>query len=713
MKTPNVKAALQTVKQKRWGIKKRPVVETIHPLVVISEEISARQVSLLRNIERIKPVRIVAFLRCGENLPFTTLLWNQRPTVDEAFAAVRTLVHVPNPRFLLVLQPDTTKDRWNIQRVRSGSSSRTAKVSFPSLRKAGLQRDRNHIELCVSGEHTDSSRALRLIAGPPPQPQQLVSIVMTACNDGAFIAQALASLQSQTYSHLEIIVVDDASSDNTADIVRAIAASDKRIRLISLPKNQGLFPARNIGMAAATGEFITYQDADDISRIDRIERCIAAMPGHDYVYGLFIRTLPDSTLTALNAPTIYQEGIITLFFRRQLLSGPVGYFDPLRVAADSEYIERFRALRLRGRCIPEVLYIARLRDDSLTTAQGPLAIYSSSGQTTKSATLIAYVKEYRSVHRRRGTLRWDAESPDRLFAAGPACLGGDQEAWFKATFPNLNQQSHPLLLSHAADALVRRDCLGGTSLRMLLDRHRSQTTAAVIIATHRATWINAAVDNFARQNYPQLRLIVVDNSPESNVEPWNAALAARGLLDRARVLRVPPPTTLGACLNDGIASVATSADMILKFDDDDYYAPSYVSEQLAVHSAVGGIVGKFPIFYYTENQHALFVRPGSRASIASSPHVAGSTLTFATTLWRNIPFDNSLSLGEDRDLIIRARNAGHAVTASSLFNHCAIRHAQQAHTWNIAESELFAPAIATRVADAAWSDIVSMMAMQL
>lgn len=732
MKKPNVKAAmaklnvaaLRDLKYKRWGVKKRPLPEPVQPLIVIAATLSPTQITWLRQLERVKRMRVFAFVQTPCVAPFTILISATLPVLDEAVAVVRTMVHTRTLRLIPVLRLDTGSNATALSRVvmqRLAALPKVPATCFPSLAEANVTptvADTKRVALLLCGESpaeasatADAVQSFRLLPGLPIEVGPRVSIVMTSYNDAAFITQALASLCAQTYRNVEIIVVDDASSDSSPEIVRAFARNDARVRLLVLPQNQGLFAARNIGMAAATGQFVTFQDADDISRIDRIARCVAAIGNHDYLYGLFVRTLPDGTLTPLNAPSIYQEGIITLFFKRALLDGVVGYFDPLRVVSDSEYIERFRALRLRACYLPEVLYFARLREGSLTTTRGPLAIYTVDGQITKSAPQVAYVKEFRRVHRRRGALRWDADPTDRLFAAGPTCLGGNQQRWFNATFPTLDAQTHPLVVAHAADTLVRRDVYGGKSLRAMLASVDAKAATAprvgVVIASNRVQWVQAAIANIARQTYQNLSVIVVDNSHESALTEWRNAITQRKV--NGQVLRLPPPHALGACLNAGIEQMVDYVDILMKFDDDDYYAPAYVHEQVAALTQAGGIVGKFPLFYYSHAQSQLFVRPGSRPSLAASTHVAGGTLTFACDLWRKLPFDNSLTLGEDRNLIARARAQGHAVTTTSLFNHCNIRHPSQTHTWNIAEAELFAEA--TSVRTCAWDDVPALVGM--
>lgn len=92
-----------------------------------------------------------------------------------------------------------------------------------------------------------------------------VSVIVPAYNAQEHIAAAIRSVLRQTFSDLEVIVVDDCSTDATSDIVRAVAANDARVRLVRLSKNRGA-PAgpRNEGVRAARGEWIAFLDADDI-----------------------------------------------------------------------------------------------------------------------------------------------------------------------------------------------------------------------------------------------------------------------------------------------------------------------------------------------------------------------------------------------------------------------------------------------------------------
>ena len=82
---------------------------------------------------------------------------------------------------------------------------------------------------------------------------------------------SIDSLINQTYDNLEIIVINDCSTDRTKAIVNSLIKEDNRIRQITLAKNSGTYVARNIGLKYCTGDFITVHDADDISHPQKIQ----------------------------------------------------------------------------------------------------------------------------------------------------------------------------------------------------------------------------------------------------------------------------------------------------------------------------------------------------------------------------------------------------------------------------------------------------------
>jgi succinoglycan biosynthesis protein ExoO len=102
-----------------------------------------------------------------------------------------------------------------------------------------------------------------------------VSVVIPAYNVEATIARAIRSALDQTVPPLEVIVVDDRSGDGTLALVNAIAAGEPRVRRIEAAENRGPSRARNLGFAAARGDWLAILDGDDAWAPDRLERMLA------------------------------------------------------------------------------------------------------------------------------------------------------------------------------------------------------------------------------------------------------------------------------------------------------------------------------------------------------------------------------------------------------------------------------------------------------
>jgi teichuronic acid biosynthesis glycosyltransferase TuaG len=105
----------------------------------------------------------------------------------------------------------------------------------------------------------------------------LVSIVTPAYCAERFLERTLASVQAQSFADWECLVVDDASPDRTAEIAARAAARDSRIRLIRQATNQGTARARNAALAAASGRYVAFLDADDLWLPAKLERQLAFM----------------------------------------------------------------------------------------------------------------------------------------------------------------------------------------------------------------------------------------------------------------------------------------------------------------------------------------------------------------------------------------------------------------------------------------------------
>lgn len=98
-----------------------------------------------------------------------------------------------------------------------------------------------------------------------------VSILTSAYNSEKFIAETIRSVQNQTYTTWEMIIVDDCSVDKTVGIVKEIAKEDARIQLITLEKNSGTGIARHTALTKSSGRYIAFLDADDLWKPEKLE----------------------------------------------------------------------------------------------------------------------------------------------------------------------------------------------------------------------------------------------------------------------------------------------------------------------------------------------------------------------------------------------------------------------------------------------------------
>lgn len=110
---------------------------------------------------------------------------------------------------------------------------------------------------------------------------ELVSIITPSYNTASFIAETIKSVQNQTYSYWEMIIVDDCSIDDTDEVVKPFLF-DKRISYYKNEKNSGAAVSRNRALREAKGKWIAFLDSDDIWSPDKLERQIMFMKKHDY-----------------------------------------------------------------------------------------------------------------------------------------------------------------------------------------------------------------------------------------------------------------------------------------------------------------------------------------------------------------------------------------------------------------------------------------------
>ena len=171
----------------------------------------------------------------------------------------------------------------------------------------------------------------------------LVSVIVPCFNAEATLPVALKSICAQTYEKLEIIVVNDASTDSSRSVIKEFMKKDRRIKHIEQPQNSGAYAARNLGLSKAKGSFITTHDADDWSHPEKIARQVKALIENKKAVACFSHWVRcDEKLHferwRMEDGWIYRN-ISSLMFRRKV-HRKLGYWDNVSVNADTEFFNR-------------------------------------------------------------------------------------------------------------------------------------------------------------------------------------------------------------------------------------------------------------------------------------------------------------------------------------------------------------------------------------
>jgi GT2 family glycosyltransferase len=224
---------------------------------------------------------------------------------------------------------------------------------------------------------------------PPPT----VSIVMANYNGAAHLADAIGSAQSQSLRDLEIIVSDDASSDDSLEIVTRLMAEDWRIRLVQSPNNGGPAVARNRALTLAQGQWIAVMDSDDLMHPDRLTTLVemARRDNADIVADNLVEfdTAGSKALRPLLSGRWAREpfwveicryirlnhlygpgpalGYLKPLFRKSILTGPTAYYnETLKIAEDYDLVLRLLRAGKQMRVYPLPLYFYRRHSASIS-----------------------------------------------------------------------------------------------------------------------------------------------------------------------------------------------------------------------------------------------------------------------------------------------------------------------------------------------------------
>ena len=215
----------------------------------------------------------------------------------------------------------------------------------------------------------------------------LVSVIVAAYNCGTTLHYAVTSIINQTYKNIEVLIVDDCSSDDTKKVMKNLKNADSRIRIFSSNGNQGPYNIRNGVIAEARGELITIHDSDDFALPDRIENQVRKMISAGTFVSLsqWVRLTPEGHFVAFSDGEFLRMCVNSIMFHRQVFT-MFGPYRSVMFGADSEFYEYVRGHLGRDKI-------------SNVSGVGVLGLWSNSS-LTKTPGIEANERGYRAPKRR-------------------------------------------------------------------------------------------------------------------------------------------------------------------------------------------------------------------------------------------------------------------------------------------------------------------------
>ncbi|GAF65006.1 putative glycosyltransferase [Bacillus sp. TS-2] len=175
-----------------------------------------------------------------------------------------------------------------------------------------------------------------------------VTVIMPVHNAEGVIKTSIDSVLNQSWSNLEVIIVDDCSTDLTREMILEYQKQDDRIQFIEAETNGGPYVARNLALKQATGDFVTCHDADDWSHSRKIEIQVNHLIDNPKFVG---NTTQQARATndlhfhrRGNAGYYLFNNMSSFMFRREKITQKIGYWDCVRFGADSEMIKRIKTI---------------------------------------------------------------------------------------------------------------------------------------------------------------------------------------------------------------------------------------------------------------------------------------------------------------------------------------------------------------------------------
>lgn len=288
---------------------------------------------------------------------------------------------------------------------------------------------------------------LQLAPAEPVLSHDKVSVIMPSYNAVQTIERAARSILTQSWQNLELIIVDDASCDGTANVADRLAAEDARVRVLRNPINVGPYVSKNRALLVATGRYVTGHDADDIALPTRIADQMQPMRDDASCtasIGYMVRLDQNGVFSypakvgKISYDGVARMAMISLLIERKVLLERLGFWDTVRFGADSEMLARVTAFMGPGlRHVCKVVMLC-------LNAEGSLTNHAEHG-----INLLEGVSPVRKAYR-------------EAWAAWHAATPADEQ---RLPFPHLERRfpaPQAMLVSEAAlEAVIKADRLAG------------------------------------------------------------------------------------------------------------------------------------------------------------------------------------------------------------------------------------------------------------
>ncbi len=250
------------------------------------------------------------------------------------------------------------------------------------------------------------------------------SVIIPAYNCEAFVNRAIASACAQSLAPLEILVVDDRSTDGTREVIATAAKADPRVKLMAMPRNGGPSAARNAGIAAARGHWVAILDADDAFVPERLARLVtfavetdADLVADDLAYydaaadcttGSAMADEPWSPDTVVSLRDYFSHNLATgksfdwgllkpVFRRGTWTEYGIGYDPALRHGEDFHLVTEFLCRGAKFRLLNEPLYLYTQRQGAISGRASGMSRTTIGYGALKDATL-ALAHDRRIAH---------------------------------------------------------------------------------------------------------------------------------------------------------------------------------------------------------------------------------------------------------------------------------------------------------------------------